>query len=56
MDLFETDPVRTFPTAPETHPEYDALPYEERDDLDAEYADDLRAAVTGLPARPGTRR
>lgn len=53
MDLFETDSI---PTRPETREDYDRLPFEDRDDRDAVYADDLRAALTGLPARPGTRR
>ncbi|MDG4792731.1 hypothetical protein [Micromonospora sp. WMMD1082] len=55
MDLFETDPVR-LPDAPEASDLYELLPFEDRDQLDAEHADDLRAALTGLPARPGTRR
>ncbi|MFG3715836.1 hypothetical protein [Micromonospora sp. NPDC047730] len=53
MDVFETD---NFPTAPETREEYDRLDFDARDELDDVYADDLRAALTGLPARPGTRR
>ncbi|RLK22672.1 hypothetical protein DER29_0511 [Micromonospora sp. M71_S20] len=53
MDVFETD---NFPTNPDTREGYDLLDFEARDDLDDAYADDLRAVVTGLPARPGTRR
>lgn len=55
MDIFETDRVQA-PTRPETAEGYDLLDFDARDDLDNAYADDLRAAVTGLPARPGTRR
>ncbi|SCE66553.1 hypothetical protein GA0070618_6676 [Micromonospora echinospora] len=55
MDFFETDAVR-LPAAPEGRDEYEALPFEFRDELDDAFADDLRAAVTGLPARPGTLR
>lgn len=55
MDFFETDAV-TIPAGPEADELYESLPFEERDDLDAAYADDLRAVLTGLPARPGTRR
>lgn len=35
---------------------YDDLPFEERDELDAEAAITARSLVTGYPARPGTRR
>lgn len=35
---------------------YDDLPFEDRDELDAEAAVAIRVAVTGYPARPGTRR
>lgn len=52
MDLFEFDAVRL----PEAHEDYEWLPFAERDDRDDEHADRLRAAVTGLPARPGVRR
>ena len=36
--------------------DYDRLDFEQRDEIDAARADDLRALVTGLPARPGTLR
>lgn len=36
--------------------DYDALTFEERDELDEAAAVDFRALVTGLPARPGTLR
>jgi hypothetical protein len=35
---------------------YDLLTFEERDALDAEREDLIRAISTGFPARPGTRR
>lgn len=35
---------------------YDLLTFEQRDEVDAERADEIRAAVSGLPVRPGTRR
>ncbi|SCL32875.1 hypothetical protein GA0070616_4577 [Micromonospora nigra] len=53
MDVFETD---SFPTAPDARADYDWLDFDARDVLDESYADDLRAALTGLPARPGTLR
>lgn len=36
--------------------DFDLLDFEERDLVEAHDADELRAEVTGLPARPGTRR
>ncbi|MDG4801749.1 hypothetical protein [Micromonospora sp. WMMD980] len=52
MDLFDADIVRT----PEAREEYDLMTFEERDELDAAHADRMREELTGLPARPGTRR
>ncbi len=36
--------------------DYDLLTFEERDEIDSTQAVELRALLTGLPARPGTRR
>ncbi|MFI7069519.1 hypothetical protein [Micromonospora sediminicola] len=55
MDLFETDAVQT-PTRPDAREGYDLMDFEARDVEDDAYADDVRAVLTGLPARPGTRR
>ena len=35
---------------------YDLMTFEERDQVDAERTDAIRETVSGLPARPGTRR
>ncbi|MFD6638357.1 hypothetical protein ACFWDN_21350 [Micromonospora chalcea] len=53
MDLFDFE---TVPAAPEAREVYDLLDFDARDDMDDAHADDLRATLTGLPARPGTRR
>lgn len=39
-----------------TDDDYDFLGFDERDERDAAKADFLREVLTGLPARPGTRR
>lgn len=39
-----------------TRREYDFVDFEERDARDEAKAEDFRAVVSGLPARPGVRR